>query len=122
LITKTTKIIKRFTISIKLTAHTEDEAVGMAADDITSVAEATMAMAITAMATVAMAMATVAMATRVWAIVAMTIMAATTITMAQTREAYGEATAEEVKEDIKAFDRRNATSATNQNAGLTSIS
>jgi hypothetical protein len=55
LITKTTKIIKRFTISIRLTAHTEDKAVGMAADDITSVKEATLAMAITAIATVAIA-------------------------------------------------------------------
>jgi hypothetical protein len=62
LITKTTKIIKRFTISIKLTTHTEDKAVGMAADDTTSVEEATIAIAITAMATVAMAMATVAIA------------------------------------------------------------
>jgi hypothetical protein len=55
--------MKRFTISIGLTAYTEDEAVGMAADDTTSVEEATMAMAITAMATVAMAMATGAIAT-----------------------------------------------------------
>jgi hypothetical protein len=62
-ITKTTKIIKRFTISIRLTAHTKDEAVGMAADDTTSVEEATIAMAITTMATVAMAMATVVIAT-----------------------------------------------------------
>jgi hypothetical protein len=103
--------MKRFTISIGLTAHTEDEAVGMAADDTTSVEVATMAMAITAMATVAMAMATVAIAT----------MAATIITVAQTREAYGEATVEEVEEDTKAFNRRNATSATNQDAGPTSI-
>jgi hypothetical protein len=51
----------------------------------------------------------------------MATMAATTITVAQTREAYREATMEEVKEDIKAFDRRDATSATNQDAGLTSI-
>jgi hypothetical protein len=65
LITKTTKVIKRFTISIRLTTHTEDEAVGMAADDTTSVKEAIMAIAITAMAIVAMAMATVAMATMV---------------------------------------------------------
>jgi hypothetical protein len=94
---KTTRlIIKRSTISIGLTAHTEDEAVGMAADDTTSVEEATLAMAITATATVAMA-----------------TMAATTITVAQTREAYGEATVKEVEEDIKAFNRRNATSATN---------
>jgi hypothetical protein len=62
-ITKTTKIIKRFTISIRLTAHTKDKAVGMAADDTTSVKEATIAIAITAMATVAIAMATVAIAT-----------------------------------------------------------
>jgi hypothetical protein len=96
--------MKRFTISIGLTTHTKDEAVGMAADDTTSVEEATLAMAITATA-----------------IVAMATMAAITITVAQTREAYGEATVEEVEEDIKAFDRRDATSATNQDAGLTSI-
>jgi hypothetical protein len=100
-------------ISIKLTAHTEDKAVGMAADDITSVKEATIAMAITAIATVAMAIATVAIATMAWATVAMAIMAATIITVAQTREAYREATVEEVKENIKAFDKRNATSVTN---------
>jgi hypothetical protein len=52
-ITKTTQIIKRFTISIRLTVYTEDKAVGIAADDTISVEEATMAMAITAMATVA---------------------------------------------------------------------
>jgi hypothetical protein len=103
--------MKRFTISIGLTTHTEDEAVGMAADDTTSVEEAIITMAITAMATVAMAMATVAMAT----------IAATIITVAQTREAYGEATVEEVEEDTKAFNKRNTTSATNQDAGLTSI-
>jgi uncharacterized protein YqgV (UPF0045/DUF77 family) len=104
LITKITKIIKRFTISIGLTAHTEDKAMSMAADDIISVEEAILAMAITATATVAMA-----------------TIAAITITVAQTREAYREATVEEVKKDIKAFDRRDATSATNQDAGLTSI-
>jgi hypothetical protein len=120
--------MKRFTISTRLTAHTEDKAVGMAADDTTSVEEATIAMAITAMATVAIAMATVAMAmatvaiaTMAWATVAMAIMAATIITVAQTREAYREATVEEVEEDTKAFNRRNAMSATNQDAGLTSI-
>jgi hypothetical protein len=48
-------IIKRFTISIKLTVHTEDEAVGMAADDITSVKEAIMAMVIIAVAIVTIA-------------------------------------------------------------------
>jgi hypothetical protein len=111
LIIKTTKIIKRFIISIGLTAYTEDEAVGMAADNTTSVEEATMAMAITAMATVAIAMATVAMAT----------MAAITITVAQTKEAYREATVKEVEKDIKAFDRRNAMSATNQDTSPTSI-
>jgi hypothetical protein len=53
---KTTRLtIKRFIISIRLTVHTEDEAVGMAADDTTSVEEATMAMATIAVATVAMA-------------------------------------------------------------------
>jgi hypothetical protein len=41
--------------------------------------------------------------------------------VAQTREAYKKATVKEVKEDIKAFDRRNATSATNQDADSTSI-
>jgi hypothetical protein len=96
--------MKRFMISIGLTAHTEDKAVGMAADDTTSVKEAILAMAITATATVAMA-----------------TMAATTITVAQTRKAYGETTVEEVEEDITAFDRRDATSVTNQDAGPTSI-
>jgi hypothetical protein len=48
-------------------------------------------------------------------------MAAITITVTQTREAYREATVKEVKKDIKAFDRRNATSATNQDTSLTSI-
>jgi hypothetical protein len=79
--------MKRSTISIRLTVHTEDEAVGMAADDITSVEEATMAMA-----------------TMAWATVAMATMAAITI---------GEATVKEAEEDTKAFNRRNATSATN---------
>jgi hypothetical protein len=86
----------------------------MAADDTTSVEEATIAMAIIAMATVAMAI--MAMAT----VVIPTIAAATT-TVAQTREAYGDATVEEVEEDIKPFDRRNATSVTNQDAGPASI-
>jgi hypothetical protein len=93
-------MIKKYIISIKLTVYTEDKAVGIAAADITSVKEATMA----------------------WATVAMATMAAIIITVAQTRVAYGEATVEEVKEDIKAFNKRNATSATNQDAGLTSIS
>jgi hypothetical protein len=53
---KTTRlIIKRSIISIRLTVHTENEAVGMAADDTTNVKEATMAMATMAVATVAMA-------------------------------------------------------------------
>jgi hypothetical protein len=47
--------IKRFTISIKLTVYTKDKAVSMAADDTTSVKEATMAMATIAVATVAIA-------------------------------------------------------------------
>jgi hypothetical protein len=76
----------------------------MAAADTTSVKEVTIAMATIAVATVAMA-----------------TIAAITITVAQTREAYGEATVEEVEKDIKAFDKRNATSATNQDAGLTSM-
>jgi hypothetical protein len=50
----------------------------------------------------------------------MTIMAATATTVAQTGEAYEKATVQ-VKGDIKAFNRRNATSVTNQDAGLTSI-
>jgi hypothetical protein len=93
---KTTRLtIKRSIISIELTVHTKDEAVGMAADDTTSVKEATMAMA-------TMAVATVAMAT----------IAATTIE---------EATMKKAEEDTKAFNKRNATSATNQDTGLTSI-
>jgi hypothetical protein len=53
---KTTKlIIKRFIISIRLTVHTKDKAVGMAADDTTSVEEATIAIATIAVAIVAMA-------------------------------------------------------------------
>jgi hypothetical protein len=63
LITKTTKIIKRFIISIKLTVYTEDKAVNITADDTTNVKKTIIAMAITAMATVAIAMATVAIAT-----------------------------------------------------------
>jgi hypothetical protein len=57
-ITKTTKIIKRSTISIRLTIHTKNEAVSIAADDTTSVEEATIAMAIIAVATVAIAIIT----------------------------------------------------------------
>jgi hypothetical protein len=53
---KTTRLtIKRSIISIGLTVHTEDKAVSMAADDTTSVEEATIAMATIAVATVAMA-------------------------------------------------------------------
>jgi hypothetical protein len=52
---KTRLTIKRFTISIRLTVYTEDKAVGIAADDITSVEEATMAMATMAVTTMAMA-------------------------------------------------------------------
>jgi hypothetical protein len=88
-------MIKRSMISIGLTVYTKDEAVGMAADDTTSVEEATMAMATIAVATVAMA-----------TIAAITIR---------------EATVEEAEEDTKAFNRRNATYATNQDAGPTSI-
>jgi hypothetical protein len=50
----------------------------------------------------------------------MATIAATATTVAQTREAYKKATVQ-VKGDTKAFDRRNATSVTNQDAGLTSI-
>jgi hypothetical protein len=103
---KTTRLtIKRSMISIGLTVHTEDEAVGMAADDTTSVEEATMTMA-------TIAVATVAMATMAWATVAIATMAAITI---------GEATVKGAEEDTKAFNKRNATSTTNQDAGLTSI-
>jgi hypothetical protein len=50
---KTTRlIIKRFTISIGLTVHTEDKAVSMAADDTTSVKEATIAIATIAAITI----------------------------------------------------------------------
>jgi hypothetical protein len=53
---KTTRlIIKTFIISIGLTIYTEDEAVGIAADDTTSVKEAIIAMATMAVATVAIA-------------------------------------------------------------------
>jgi hypothetical protein len=97
---KTRLTIKRSTISIELTVHTKDETVGMAADDTTSVEEATIAMA-------TIAVATVAMATMAWATMAMATMAATTIR---------EATKEEAKKDTKAFNRRNATYATNQDA------
>jgi hypothetical protein len=86
----------------------------MAADDTTSVKEATMAMA-------TMAVATVAIATMAWATVAMATMAAIIITVAQTREAYKEATVEEAKKDTKAFNKRNVTFATKQDAGLTSM-
>jgi hypothetical protein len=48
-------MMKRSTISIRLTVPTEDKAVGMAADDTTRVEEATIAMATMAVATVAMA-------------------------------------------------------------------
>jgi hypothetical protein len=85
----------------------------MAADDTTSVEEATIA-------TATIAVATVAIATIAWATVTMATMAATATTVAQTREAYKKATVQ-VKGDTKAFDRRNATSVTNQDAGLTSI-
>jgi hypothetical protein len=51
----------------------------------------------------------------------MAIMAATIITVAQTREAYKEATVKKAEEDTKAFNKRNTTSATNQDASLTSI-
>jgi hypothetical protein len=83
-------------ISIRLTVYTKDKAVGMAADDTTSVKEAT-----------------ITMATIAWATVAMATMAAITITVAQTREAYRKATVKEVEENIKASDKRNATSITN---------
>jgi hypothetical protein len=43
----------------------------------------------------------------------MATIAAIIITVAQTREAYREATVKKVKKDIKAFDKRNTTSATN---------
>jgi hypothetical protein len=43
----------------------------------------------------------------------MAIMAAITITVAQTKEAYEKATVKEVKKDIKASDKKNAISITN---------
>jgi hypothetical protein len=53
---KTTRLtIKRSTISIRLTVHTEDEAVGMATDDTTSVKEAIMTTATIAVATMTIA-------------------------------------------------------------------
>jgi hypothetical protein len=53
---KTTRLtIKRSIISIGLTVHTKDEAVGMAVDDTTSVEEAIIATATIAVATVVMA-------------------------------------------------------------------
>jgi hypothetical protein len=94
---KTRLTIKRSIINIRLTVYTEDEAVGMAADDTTSVEEATMAMA-------TMAVATVAIATMAWATVAMATMAATTIR---------EATVKEAEKDTKVFNKRNAMSITN---------
>jgi hypothetical protein len=68
-------MIKRSTISIRLTVHTEDKAVSMAAADTTSVKEATIAIA-------TIAVATVATATMAWATIAMATMAATIITVA----------------------------------------
>jgi hypothetical protein len=79
-------MIKRFIISIGLTVYTEDKAVAMAADDITSVEEAIMAMA---------------------------TIAAIIITVAQTKEAYKEATMKKVEKGIKAFNKKNATAVTN---------
>jgi hypothetical protein len=53
---KTTRLtIKTFIISIRLTVHTKDKAVGMAADDTISVKEATIAIATIAVVTVAIA-------------------------------------------------------------------
>jgi hypothetical protein len=51
----------------------------------------------------------------------MAIMAAIIITVAQAREAYREAIVEKAEEDTKAFNKRNATSATNPDAGPTSM-
>jgi hypothetical protein len=51
----------------------------------------------------------------------MATMAATAINVAQTREACREATVKEVEKDTKASDKRNAMSATNQDASPTSI-
>jgi hypothetical protein len=52
----------------------------------------------------------------------MAIIAAIIIAVAQTKKAYKKVTVKEVEKNTKAFNRRNATSATNQDAGLTSIS
>jgi hypothetical protein len=111
---KTTRLIKRSIISTGLTAHTKDKDVAMAADDTTNVKEATIAMA-------TIAVATVATATLAWATVAMATIAAIIITVAQTREAYRKAIVEKAKEDTKAFNKRNATFATNLDAGPTSM-
>jgi hypothetical protein len=48
-------MIKKYTISIRLTVYTKDKAVGMAAADTTSVEEATIAIATIAVATAATA-------------------------------------------------------------------
>jgi hypothetical protein len=51
-------MMKKSMISIRLTVHTEDETVGMAAADTTSVEEATVVTATIAVATVATAIIT----------------------------------------------------------------
>jgi hypothetical protein len=55
----------------------------------------------------------VATATIAWAIVTIATIAATTITVAQTKKAYKKITVEKVKKDIKAFNKRNTVSVTN---------
>jgi hypothetical protein len=54
--------------------------------------------------------------------VAIATMTAIIITVAQTKEAYEKAIVKEAEEDTKAFNKRNATFATNPDAGLTSMS
>jgi hypothetical protein len=97
-LTKKTRLtIKRSTISIKLTVYTKDKAIGIAADNITSVEEATIAI-------ITIAVAIIAIATIAWATVAITTIAAITIK---------EAIKKEAEENIKAFNKRNAIYITN---------
>jgi uncharacterized membrane protein len=51
----------------------------------------------------------------------MATIAAIIIIIAQTREAYKEATVEKAKKDIKASNKRNTMSVTNKDAGLTNM-
>jgi hypothetical protein len=51
----------------------------------------------------------------------MATIAAIIITVAQTKEAYKKAIVKKAEEDTKAFNKKNATSATNPDAGPTSM-